>query len=160
MPKAGSLILIHFLKPLEEGATVSRREYPLHLTVLQWFNPSGVSQESIYKSVSEVSKKSQPFQFTVAGEAMFGPENDVRVNLVNKSPELKNLHLSFANIVEELGAIIESDYIKDSYNPHISHTGKLQSNPGDKYILDSITILQLLEDKTTCKAIKNFSFGG
>ena len=159
MPRSGSLILIHFLKPLSEGDKVSRRKYPLHVTVVPWFKLGSAIKENLFTSISKVTKETKPFQFSVEDEALFGPENDVPVNLVAKNEDLTKLHLKLAYKIEASGAIIESNYAKDLYRPHISHTGALRTQPGDTYLLDDLALLQLLPDEITCQVIKTYSLG-
>ncbi len=160
MPRTGSLILVHFLKPLSEDDTVSRRKYPLHVTVVPWFKLGSAIKENIFSSISKIAKETKPFQFSVKGEALFGPENDVPVNLVTKSEDLTKLHLKLAYTIEASGAIIESKYVKDFYRPHISHTGALKAQPGDTCLLDNLALLQLLPDEITCQVIKTYSLDG
>lgn len=80
MPKAGSLILIHILQQLSEGAIIDRRKYPLYLTALAWFSVGTATKQNLLKNIGEITDKTEPFEFETKGEALFGPdENTCRI---------------------------------------------------------------------------------
>lgn len=156
MPKADSLILIHIFQPLSEGTIIDRRKYPLHLTALAWFNIGIATKQVILKKIGEVTDETAPFEFETKGEALFGPNEDIPVNLVTLNQHLADFHNNLAAAVESGGGVIESSYVKELYRPHISHVENLQAQPGDVYKLDEISLLQLLPDENTCRIIKNY----
>ncbi len=148
--------MIHILEPIGEGAIINRRKYPLHLTVLAWFNATASVKQDILEKIGEIAKKTEPITFKVEGKALFGPNEDVPVNLVALNQQLNDFHNNLTTTVEDAGAVIESDYVKELFRPHISHSEGMQVQPSDEYKLDEISLLQLLPDENTCRIIKNY----
>jgi hypothetical protein len=64
---------------------------------------------------------------------MFGPNQDIPVNLIDQPGILHSLHSAFVQQLQELGAVFLSPhnlFISENYNPHITRQSKAAVNPG------------------------------
>ena len=152
MPNQGNLIIIYLLKPLGKDEIISRGRYPLHVTIVPWFNV--LPNSTVIKNIKEIAHNTIPIPFEVGNRAFFGSNQDIPVNILVPNKKLNALHETFVAAIEEVGGeFIEPQYTKVGYGPHISHMNKLKPYLGESHLLDKITLLKLSSDKETCKVI-------
>jgi hypothetical protein len=83
-------------------------------------------------------------QVTVGGEARFGRNGSIPVNLIEPDEQLQSLHDALVRIVQELpGRISTPAYTLAGYRPHVSHHGDKRLRQGDAVGLDRIALVDM-----------------
>lgn len=116
---------------------VTRQEkfktWPLHLTLVPWFEISGQKLSVFLKNTELLGKGMPRVTLRVAGLDHFGPRK-LRVTLIEPSDALVNLHYKLLDIIQECDAkLINSNHIKQNYKPHVTNRGR--RGPSRKQII-------------------------
>lgn len=94
---------------------------PLHMTALHWFE-SSTPQDTLVRQFDSLAKTLQPVKTYTTREDMFGPENDVPVMRLERSPELLDMHLALQGMARQTGAMLEERWVGEAnWNPHVTH---------------------------------------
>lgn len=138
--QAGKLLLISSLEPCQIGESwQSGEQLPLHTTVMPWF--TGVSQPVMQNSLINICAETAPINAVSDEQALFGPNQDVRVTKLARMSGLIALHRKILWIIERSGGVIESDWIGDEYSPHISFLGKTSLKAGQTIELKTLELI-------------------
>lgn len=82
----------------------------------------------------------------------FGPDGDVAVTEIARTPELLALHL---RLLESFGDVITlkaAQYAYDQYRPHVSDQPSGGLAVGNRVVLDNFTLLRFTENKAIVEA--------
>jgi 2'-5' RNA ligase len=113
--------LVQFLKPIEIGVEFASSQWPPHVTIagvfaLEW-------SEALLDAFTHLIADQSTFTSTTEDIAHFGPEGNVTVRLLAKTPELQQLHERTVDLVEINGGIFnEPHYLRHHFRPHITLT--------------------------------------
>lgn len=132
-------LFVHFIKPVPDRTEVESLD--LHMTLVHWFEADAEPSE-VVSACKAVLIDTRPFAVQVAGEDMFGPNQDTPVNRVARSDELFALHNQLIRSLTSVGARdTEPRWSGDGWNPHVTHkkTGRLYE--GDSLMVDSVTLI-------------------
>lgn len=157
MNKRTDLVLVSFLQDQQEGETFVRnahKGWPLHITLFPWFE--ALDADALDSELADIAKKTKPFDVLVGAEKMFGPNNDIPVNIIQDQTVLVQLHKKLNKVVT--GEILESRWTGDGYNAHITqHAGAANVSEGDLVRVDHVYLVKLLDDET-CLFLKKYTF--
>lgn len=159
MPKPGDYILVHLVEPSPTGAQFERTRgaWPLHITLATWFSCDDV--DGLRQKLGELANTSRPFVISVGGEALFGPNNDVPVNVIADQAEITRLHELLAQTVQASGGEFEpAVWIDKGYRAHITHHGDHRRRSGDKETVADFHLVRLLPPNT-CEVLVRYQLG-
>lgn len=121
-------------------------KWPLHLTLKPWFQCAG-STEEVINQLGELAKGTKPFMVRTGKTAMYGPEFDVPVRLVEKTPELAEFHARICYLLTKNKCRSENEeYSRENYSPHITIRGDRHISEGTEVLVSSIDIVENLSD--------------
>ncbi len=159
MAEPGDYILVHFVEPIEVGYRFERHRntWPLHMTLVPWFY--GAQDAPLRRALEIVAEPIAPARVRVGGEALFGPNKDIPVNVISNPEVLHELHESLLAAVQTADGVVESTFIGDNYTPHITHHDGARRREGDEESVGDFHLVQLHEHNT-CEVVAAFSLGG
>lgn len=145
-------VVVALFEPLAVGDAFSRRHWPPHVTVASNFVTEGDAGE-LLAAVAHADIAAEPVEVTFAGEAMFGPNRTVRVQLVLPGP-MEKLHAKLADQIETLPGFHPDspDYWRGGYHPHVTHTPAGPPHEGETWSIRSIAVAQLSGSEATILA--------
>lgn len=135
-------IIFHdYREHMPEGETP--KKWPMHITLASWYVLDTTESQEMIDTVQSIALNCTPFLFKAGEEAMFGPNNDTPVTLINDlEGMLSKLHIT---LLEDLGKIgcrfinSDSDWILSNFKPHITHMAG-EEVPTCNVEFDSLTI--------------------
>ena len=130
------------LAPLRVGQLVGRSAWPLHVTLVGNFRLPAHRQDLLLDVVHRWAAASQPLLGTVRGEAVFGPDGDVHVDLVDPE-DLAGPHRALATLVrDEVGGEPLTANWFGGFRPHVSRTAAGRAAPG-RLRLPTVAVAEL-----------------
>lgn len=119
---------------------------PSHCTVLQPFETKRTAEDITY-AVKQVCRNTRPLELNAAGRELFGPDCDVPVTMLERTPALVNLHLEVTTAIEhEGGKILDPEWAKDGYRPYVSDFhGRRYSGQG--YLADKLAVIEFFPNR-------------
>lgn len=131
------------LKHYPDGAEFHFSEFPLHVTLAGVFATS-LNGDELGEFLSDFVADVAPFELIGDEPAWFGPNQDVAVTTVLKTPELMQLYEALHRQLIAHGAVFNTPHYEGGgFLPHSSYqtTGQLQ--PGQKMPATAITLIDL-----------------
>jgi 2'-5' RNA ligase len=133
--------LATLLEELKEGDEFSSDNWPAHITQIDTFEVNLTEQELILILVKSLNN-SRILTSKVIAEEMFGPDKDIPVFLLKKTPNLEQLHQSIVSSLKKIGAKFKRPFIlEENYRPHITHTSGLNLRTDDEITIKSISLI-------------------
>lgn len=138
--KTKDYVLVAMVEPQEVGYRFS--EWPLHITLLPWFTAPSLRQ--VVDICRVVVNSMEPFEVAVKERAHFGGSNrKLPVMLIEKQPQLMQLHNSLLKHIQDLDWNVAGRYTGRLYKPHVTrHHGK---DAEGSVMIDAIYIVEKLE---------------
>jgi 2'-5' RNA ligase len=160
MVQPGSLILVHMLDPQGLGTYFDRTRWPLHITLMPWFEVMQPQQSVLRRELGLLAQATPPINVVVGDTALFGPNQEVPVNLITDQLVLMRLHTALLDLVHLLQLPIENErWVGAAYKAHISQTIDRRVDPGDKIIVDDFYTVRLI-DNHICQITEHFQLKG
>lgn len=145
---------MYILDDVEPGHPFPRHDWPLHISLVPWFVTA--RREELDRVLTEFLSTVQPFTVTVGSEAHFGESKRVKVNVIEPSDSLMNLHIALLDKVEQLGTVIaDKEYLRENYRGHITHYFERHKAPGEQLRIDHIYLAELTDDDH-CTPLKRY----
>jgi 2'-5' RNA ligase len=160
MVKEGDHIVVHFVEPQPLGLRFerTRQAWPLHITLAPWFRIADIGKLTV--SLFDAASKIPPFEAEVGGEAMFGPNGNVPVNLVVPQTAELELHQAVIGAIYDQSAKFVNDrWIGDAHRPHVTHHNTDRLQEGDVIAIEDFHLVQLLPHNI-CEVVGQFSLSG
>lgn len=155
--KAGSLIAVSFIEPAPLGVLFERTHWPLHVTVVPWFEADEVEAQH---ALDDVAARHAPFDAHVGEQQLFGPSHRIPVNVISPSDRLVRLHTDMLKALGSVGARNLSKWSGgDWYTPHITRHGDRYREAGDVERIGSFSLVRLMEDGKLMKVADYFLHG-
>ncbi len=159
MIEEGSLIVVHFVEQQLEGWTFARGHWPLHITLVPWFETD--DEEAIIRSLERVAAQTAPLTLRVGKQEMFGVNNDVPVNVIRNQVSIRKLHDDLLTALNEADTDFhEQRFVDDEYIAHIPRhevDGRF-SNRGEGILVNNYRLVRLMKAKK-CRVEQEFNFG-
>lgn len=134
-------------------------KWPLHITLKPWFQCAD-STEKVINQLGELAKNTKSFKVRTGERAMYGPEFDVPVRLVEKTSELAELHARICYLLTKNKCHSENEeYSRENYSPHITVRGDRNIEEAVDVTMDSFDIVENLDDgHMGRRVVKRFNF--
>jgi len=148
-----SYAVVALFHPLENGTTISRREWPAHITLASNFT-AAAARDRIIEVVTEAAPAAEPLSVHFGEEALFGPNHDVRVRLV-ESEQAVRLHIRLTDQLESLPGFVpeEPAYWRDGYRPHLTLGPSVTATEGDRETATSVAVVEILDSDAKVLAL-------
>lgn len=159
MPKTEDCVLIHFVEEQPVGFQFPRHrnDWPLHITLASWFTAGSI--EALAETLDQQASRFEPFKARVGQLAMFGPRQNVPVNIIVNPQPVRELRDALVTSVHETGGSFDSSRWFDSYRPHITQHDGMASNEGDLIVVDDFHMVRLLSGNI-CEVATQFLLRG
>jgi 2'-5' RNA ligase len=123
---------------------------PQHLTLSP---PTPANEADVLQAASETAKRFDPFEIALGEHAMFGPNEDIPVMVIEPNFILQALHKILISKLEEKGILFKDNrYIGDRYAPHIALKRYHPNISGDRLLIDHIAVMRKDDDIKTVLA--------
>ena len=145
--RPGSLILVTMAEQVEQGYTFERKrqEWPLHVTLVPWFE-TDANKNDVIKRLTNTVRTLNAFDAVIGAEDNFGPNGDVRVNVVSDPHHFSFLHNVVVAALDELAPkYISEIYMRENYKPHVTHHGTNHMHIGDIVHVQDVAVVEYQE---------------
>ncbi len=89
-----------------------------------------------------------PASAEAADDEMFGPNHDLRVTLIDMSPELKGLHKKIYTELLGHGALFDHpQYCGDNYRAHVTVQKSGRLHHGDPVLIEELTLVDMFYEQ-------------
>jgi len=142
--------IVKLLDSLPSGTEWGVDDWPLHVTLADIFAVDGNSSD-IIQALDSI-KTNSLVKTKVAGENLFGPEKNIRVKLLENTPELQALHEQILEALKPLNVRFNSpEYTGEGFLPHstVQKTGELKID--DEITFNSLTLIDMFPDQNGYK---------
>ncbi|WP_123704697.1 2'-5' RNA ligase family protein [Curtobacterium sp. PhB130] len=153
-----SYAVVALFDPLDVGAVINRRAWPAHVTLASNFVTSA-STSGIARAVYEAAPVDAPMRVHVGEQALFGPNRDVRVRLVD-SNQAVSVHNRLADQFESLPGFVpeEPAYWRQGYRPHLTLGPAAAAGEGDRETSNCVVIVEIRD--TDARVLAAFNSRG
>jgi hypothetical protein len=136
-------VLVKLLEDLRDGEEFSGHGWPQHLTIVPNFS-IGWDEATVRERVQRALAGQRPHAVAAQHEELFGPRRTVPVTVLEPIPDLIAMHSRVVDLLINAGAAFEHPaYVQRGYRPHVTVTSDRRLNPGDRVIIDSISVVDL-----------------
>ena len=130
-------IIVHRI----DKSTLLDEHIPLHMTALHWF-VSDREQDEIISAFRSALRDTATVITHANREDMFGPEHDIPVTRLERTPELLSLHLALEAAFRHLGAKLEERWVGEkNWNPHVTHQPEGRLFSGDEVHITDLDLI-------------------
>lgn len=113
--------------------------WPLHLTVVPWFEAPNVN--AVSQALRPILARFQPFKVNSGPMAYFGSKKRT-VTLIEPNTNLQRLHNELLSAVLAQGWQLKGRYTGEQFKPHITH--KQGRAPASELIIDYLWLVEAL----------------
>lgn len=144
--------VVALFDPLDIDATISRREWPPHVTLASNF--ATVASADHVVTLIGANILVEPLNVRVGAEELFGPNHDVPVRLVD-APRAEVVHERLASHLPALAGFApeEPAYWRAGYRPHLTLGPSVAAREGDLLIARHIAVVEIRESDAHVVAI-------
>ena len=115
---------------------------PLHLTILSIFFSE--KDPSFFSGIAnETTGSCKPLIVRATKRALFGVGEDVPVTLIEKTPELAELHNQILSRVSGYVSFRAPQFVGDNFSPHVTDQAGRAVSLDTKLELDNLTLLEI-----------------
>lgn len=160
MARPGSLIVVHMLEPQMVGSYFDRRRWPLHITLLPWFDAAQDQHIPLRQSLIQVALTQPPVQVTAGAVAQFGARQNAQVNVIAEAGALQSLHQALLDAVRLLDLPMQNTaHVGPAFRPHVTRYEDRYVNLGDKLRVSDFYLVKL-EEGSICQILARFELKG
>lgn len=154
--------VVHFLNPLSEGQEFSMDNWPLHTTLADVFAID--LNDKLYVDLQSFASFRKPVLAYAIDDAKLGSiDNEINVTLLEKTPDLQNLHDKLVDLLTKNGAVFNSpQFTHDGFLPHCTIQNGSRIKNGNEVKVQQFSIVDMFvsNDWRQRRVIKNFSLAG
>lgn len=157
--RPGSLTIVHFVEQQLEGWEFERSHWPLHITLVSWFEIE--DDEAVMRSLDRLADATPPMRWTVGPTQEFGPRKKL-ANVIKNEKEARNFHNLLRETLEGADvALHESRYTGADFKAHITRhkADGRHSNEGERIMVGDFHMVRLVDDNT-CRVEQTFELTG
>ncbi|HSX34883.1 MAG TPA: 2'-5' RNA ligase family protein [Candidatus Saccharimonadales bacterium] len=160
MPQPGDLILVHMLEPQAVGSYFSRERWPLHITLMPWFGAPATLRSQLHVGLNQVAQSQPAEQVVIGDQALFGPNQDVPVELLTEPGALQPLHEALLSLVQLLQLpLVNPQWTGENYRPHIARYNGQHVDAGDAFTVADMYLVELQRD-SSCQILTRLELKG
>ncbi len=135
--------IIALLEDIQDGAEFHYTEFPLHITLAGVFS-IGLNGETLTNELADLLVDQKIIEVKSDKKDMFGPNRDVEVMKMERSPELLNLYNKIHSWLLVSGAVYnDPQYQGDGYLPHSAFQKNGFLNENEIREIRSVSIIDL-----------------
>lgn len=135
--------IVAFLENVDEGAEFYYTDFPLHVTFAGVFATS-MSGRQLADELAGLLAGVQAIEIEADSGGMFGPNSNVAVMKVIKTPGLMNIYSMIHGWLRDMGATFNSpQYEGEGYIPHSTPQKSGSLREGERRLLNSVSIIDL-----------------
>ncbi|MDN5274679.1 MAG: hypothetical protein JWP06_580 [Candidatus Saccharibacteria bacterium] len=139
--------LAHTISDLPDGYEYSMKDWPLHITLADVFAIDG-DPGSLLKDIATRLRTYIPVRAEVVDDEWFGEDKSVHVRLLNKTPELQELHETILRVLDGYYVVFNHpEYNGSGFRPHATVQLKEQLALKDVVTFGSITLIDMYPDE-------------
>jgi len=117
-------------------------EIPLHTTLLHWFETDRAPDE-ILSLARAALRGVAPVETIATHNDLFGPDNNVPVMRLKRTPELLNLHLLLLDSMVDSNTTFDQRWVgANNWNPHVTTKAGQKLYTGERVVVDSVSFIQ------------------
>ena len=137
--------VVALFDPLDVGTTLSRQAWPAHVTLASNFTAAAPVDE-VVGVVAAAAPIAEPVGVRIGEVALFGPNHDVPVRLVD-SEQAVRVHNLLADHLGSLDgfAAEESAYWREGYRPHLTLGPAVIAKEGDRETANCVAVVEILD---------------
>ena len=155
--QSNRFFLGHFIEDAIIGQPFPRSNWPLHITIVPWFLCG--CPDKLDVDLAKTLPALQKFNVKVGSETMFGSKKNIRVNTIETSSQLVNLHTILLNKVKKLGDLdSDKQFVDEGYRAHITHAKGRYIPQGNTVRISSIHLTELT-DENHCTPLRHYEVG-
>lgn len=153
-------VIIKLLEPKKEGVQFAASDWPLHVTLVPRFviNLEGTG---LLEKMATLLRSHKPVEVVAETDELFGEFKNIKVTLLEKTPELTKLHSTIIDLLKSMGAIFdEPNFIEEGFRPHVTVQSKRRVQPGDLVKIDELSLIDMFPggDINQRKVLKTIKF--
>jgi 2'-5' RNA ligase len=151
-------VIVHFIEVSNVPEEFHYSEWPLHVTLLANFKLSE-SLEELVHALRVYSSRTKPFEITSNGEALFGPQLNVAVSLIQPSNSIVQMHMDLITLSAAVGAEYdEPKFMREHFRPHVTIQSNARLSDKQKISVSSFTLVDMYpnNDIERRKIVKTF----
>ena len=147
-----------FIEPVQPNLNFSRKEWPLHVTLLPNFVLND-PLEVLISNLEALSRTIAPFSIQVGEDAHFGPIGEVLVSLITPNENILSLHRKLLKFAKTY-TFDTPQYIGEGYKPHATKQSNDRLTEGENYLIDTITLVDMFPGNNIERreVLRTFSF--
>ncbi len=128
------------LLPLEQGDKLVKSKWPLHVTLVPWFEHA--KQNKLRRELGTVAQRARPVEAVLGEKALFGfVEKIIPVWTINENYQLRQLHDSALRAVYvSAGELPDLRSVSYNYRPHITVRNNEPVEP--TFTLSSVALIR------------------
>lgn len=143
--------IVSLLEDIKEGSEFHYTDFPLHMTLAGVFSINKNGQQLV-NELTELLRRQHSLEIEAEKKDMFGPEKNIAVMRIKKTPELLKLYELIYRWLENSGAKYNSpEYQGDGYLPHSTFRKSGSLSQGEKRIVGSISLIDLSPENDAYK---------
>ena len=141
-------LVVHLLEPKKRGDEWLANNWPLHSTIAYPFNID-CDVSVIIKKIGSVLLDHSAFSVKALSDDYYGPQKDILVTPLEKSPAIMALSKDICRAIIDLGGIPENPafYGDNGHRPHVTVQDHNRIHEGDVIDIKSITLLESIPQK-------------
>lgn len=153
-------VIVHFIDIKDAPVNFSTSEWPLHITLLANFQITDI--DGFKRGLAEFSKQYTAFTVRANGEALFGPQQNINVSLIEPSDAILALHNELLSMAARQNAVLdEPGFAGTGYRPHATIQVKHRLQDQEVVKIDSLSLVDMYpgEDFQRRQVIETYRVG-
>lgn len=136
-------VVVHFFTSLPSGFNFLAKEWRPHVTLLQPFALGG-SPEEFVGELDKLATATEPFEVKIEGRALFGPNKNIPVALLQPNDAIVNLHSRLIDMSYSVGAVFDTPkFINAGFRPHVTVRGSNGFQDGWTRRVDGLSLVDM-----------------
>ena len=153
-------VIVHFIKGEPKDKEFNSSDWPLHVTLVGNFNTE-TPEDSLIEMLTTRVEKIEPFNVRVGEEALFGPNNNILVNILDVNKEIMNLHKNLKELLDSNDTVYDSpQYVGKNYKPHATVQKVDRVHQNEIVRINSLSLVDMEPNKIKDRRrlVKTFNF--
>jgi 2'-5' RNA ligase len=139
--------IVCLLEDIKEGYEYPSSKWPLHITLADTFSIDK-SIEDLEGLLDRIAASSKSAELLATHNEFFGPNQDIKVTVYEKSEDINRLHYNIVEALQDLGVVFnDPQYTKDGFKPHSTVQNHAEIKVGDKVRVNNLAIVDMFPDK-------------
>lgn len=131
-------LIAHFV----ESPAAEFVAWPLHMTILPWFTVKEPGDE-VLEEITQMLADTAPFHARAEKRDFLGPYRIVPVTLIEKTPEIIDLHARCLELVSSHDWKFSSaHYTGEAFLPHVTKKENKEVKPGEVVEVDNLYLVE------------------